>query len=128
MAITKKAICRQCGKRKYLSVRGLCMSCGMANRSLAANQIQARQGPIYNSWQAGMLKHAVGIAGKLKLSDNMKKNLINREQQLRQQQEERAPRKQEIKQVPRPEHLPHHNSPALSRENLPPIPHYPEQE
>jgi len=77
--------CRQCGKQKYISCRGLCEKCGMINRHLVANQIQAKQGPYFSKWQAGMFRHALKLSSALKISEEQKRLLADQERQMMEQ-------------------------------------------
>ncbi|GAH91202.1 unnamed protein product [marine sediment metagenome] len=79
-------VCRQCGKNKYLSVRGLCYSCGIANRRLAANEMRARQGPIFERWQASMIKSGNKILQDIQLARERKQKLADSQRQMMEQQ------------------------------------------
>lgn len=107
-------ICRQCGKRKYISVRGFCLECGLSNRLLAANQMRSRKGPIYDSWQKSMLRNAVKIANDLKLSRGFKEKLAREQRQIQEQQHTSSNPGQETQQH--------------TESDLPELPHYPEED
>ncbi len=78
--------CRQCGKYKYISARGLCKKCGQANSQIVVDQMIQRKGPVFEKWQAGMLRNADKISNDMRLAQERKQQLELARQQMQEQQ------------------------------------------
>lgn len=49
--------CRVCGDAAdHISKRGLCIECGIERQTFAAIQLNAHEGPVYNSWREALME------------------------------------------------------------------------
>lgn len=59
----KIRICDMCGTRVDVNPRSnLCLTCALIKQGESVRQLKAKEGPIYDKWKAGLLKHLGEVA------------------------------------------------------------------
>lgn len=70
----KRINCKRCGQIRRLNRKGYCDDCAHRRSDESIYQLQAKQGPFYDKWKAGVLKglskaksrYPVGVAQSLR--------------------------------------------------------------
>lgn len=55
---SKLDYCRQCGEKKPLSSRGLCIDCAQSNINRAVDEMRQKKGAIYRAWKKAVTRGA----------------------------------------------------------------------